>query len=95
MDWQSVQQLRARLPKGALSERDEHKLNALELSFREQLTLYKMGSVNPRELNISRGNYEPEIAGPNLGADVSGSDLIRLQWAYLLGHNGRTTTAVS
>jgi hypothetical protein len=85
MDWQSVQERRARLPKGALSERDEHKLNALELSFREQLTLYKMGSVNPRELNISRGNYEPEIAGLNLGADVSGSDLIRLQWAYLLG----------
>lgn len=85
MEWQKVQERRARLPKGALSEGDEHKLNALEQSFREQLTLYKMGSVNPRELNISRGNYEPEIAGLNLGADVSGSDLIRLQWAYLLG----------
>jgi predicted nucleic acid-binding Zn-ribbon protein len=83
-EWKDVQERRARLPKGALSTNDENKVGTLEASFRRQLVLYKMGSVNPQELNISRANYEPEIAGLNLGADVSGSDLIRLQWAYLL-----------
>lgn len=83
-EWKDVQERRTRLPKGALSPSDENKVGTLEASFRRQLVLYKMGSVNPQELNISRANYEPEIAGLNLGADVSGSDLIRLQWAYLL-----------
>ena len=73
------------LPKGALSDRDEKKISDLQLSFRNQLIGYKMGSVDPHELNISRDYYQPEIAGLNLGADVSGSDLIRMQWAYLLG----------
>jgi hypothetical protein len=48
-------------------------------------TVYRMGSVTVNDLRISQGSYEPEIAGLNLGADVSASDLIRLQWAYLLG----------
>jgi predicted nucleic acid-binding Zn-ribbon protein len=84
-DWKDVQERKGKLPRGALSSNDENKVNMLGESFRRQLVLYKMGSVNPQELNISRSNYEPEVAGLNLGADVSGSDLIRLQWAYLLG----------
>jgi predicted nucleic acid-binding Zn-ribbon protein len=84
-EWKNVQERQARLPKGALSQRDEQKLGALQNSFRRQLWLYKMGSVDVSELKISQGNYEPEIAGLNLGADVAASDLIRLQWAYLLG----------
>src|SRR5438876_11279020 len=44
-----------------------------------------MGRVTVSDLNISPGNYEPETAGLNLVADVAASDLIRLQWAYLLG----------
>lgn len=84
-DWKDVQERRARLPKGALSGADENKINAFEQIFRQQLLQYKMGSVDPRELNISRDNYAPELGLLNLKADVSGSDLIRLQWAYLLG----------
>jgi hypothetical protein len=84
-EWKSVQERRSRLPKGALSEKDENKLNSFQQLLRQQLVLYKMGSLRPNELTISRDNYVPEVAGINLGADVSASDLIRLQWAYLLG----------
>ena len=84
-EWKAAQERQARLPKGALSQRDEQKLAGLQNSFRRQLGLYKMGSVTVSDLKISQGNYEPEIAGLNLGADVAASDLIRLQWAYLLG----------
>ena len=84
-EWKAVLERRARLPKGALSDNDERKIAELQQAFRNQLLAYKMGSVDPNELNISRDYYQPEIAGLNLGADVSGSDLIRLQWAYLLG----------
>jgi hypothetical protein len=44
-----------------------------------------MGSLDVSEVRISPGSYEPEVAGVNLSADVSASDLIRLHWAYLLG----------
>ncbi len=84
-DWKDVQARRARLPKGALSVADENKINAFQEIFRQQLLQYKMGSVDPRELKISRDNYSPELGELNLRADVAGSDLIRLQWAYLLG----------
>jgi hypothetical protein len=66
------------------SAADENKINAFQEIFRQQLLQYKMGSVDPRELNISRDNYAPELGELNLRADVSGSDLIRLQWAYLI-----------
>lgn len=85
LEWKNVQERRARLPKGALSDSDENKINMFQHSFRQQLVLYSMGSLNPAELNISRDNYVPEAPDINLAADVSGSDLIRLQWAYLLG----------
>jgi predicted nucleic acid-binding Zn-ribbon protein len=85
VEWRDVQERRARLPKGALSAGDESKISTFQQSFRQQLVLYSMGSLNPAELNISRDNYVPEVSGLNLRADVSGSDLIRLQWAYLLG----------
>ena len=73
------------LPKGALSERDQKKISTLQDSFQQQLTQYKMGSLDVAEVKISPGSYEPEVAGVNLSADVSASDLIRLHWAYLLG----------
>jgi hypothetical protein len=84
-EWLDVQERLRKLPKGALSERDEAKINALQNSFQQQLTQYKMGSIAVAVVRISSGSYEPEVAGVNLGADVSASDLIRLHWAYLLG----------
>lgn len=84
-EWLDVQERLRKLPKGALSERDEAKINMLQNSFQHQLTRYKMGSLAVAEVRISPGSYEPEVAGVNLSADVSASDLIRLHWAYLLG----------
>jgi len=84
-EWLNVQERLKALPKGALSERDQKKLSNLQDSFRQQLTQYKMGSLDVAEVRISPGSYEPEAAGVNLSADVSASDLIRLHWAYLLG----------
>jgi hypothetical protein len=84
-EWLDVQERLKMLPRGALSERDERKLATLQRSFHQQLTLYKMGSLDVAEVKISPGTYEPEVAGVNLSADVSASDLIRLHWAYLLG----------
>jgi hypothetical protein len=84
-EWLEVQERLKKLPKGALSERDEKKIATLQTSFQQQLTQYKMGSLAVNEVKISPGSYEPEVAGVNLSADVSASDLIRLHWAYLLG----------
>jgi hypothetical protein len=84
-EWLDVQERFKKLPKGALSENDEAKISVLQSSFQQQLTQYKMGSIAVPEVRISSGSYEPEVAGVNLGADVSASDLIRLHWAYLLG----------
>jgi hypothetical protein len=84
-EWLEVQDRLKKLPKGALSERDEKKIATLQTSFQQQLTQYKMGSLAVNEVRISPGSYEPEVAGVNLSADVSASDLIRLHWAYLLG----------
>jgi hypothetical protein len=84
-EWLDVQERLRKLPKGALSERDEKKITTLQEVFQEQLILYKMGSLEVSEVKISPGTYEPEVSGVNLSADVSASDLIRLHWAYLLG----------
>jgi hypothetical protein len=84
-EWLEVQERLRKLPKGALSERDQAKINTFQNSFQQQLTKYKMGSLAVGEVKISPGSYEPEVAGVNLSADVSASDLIRLHWAYLLG----------
>jgi hypothetical protein len=84
-EWKQVEERRLRLPKGSLSDNDQNKVAALETSIKNQLGFYHMESLDPKAVNISRGNYEPEVAGLNLSADVSASDLIRLQWAYLLG----------
>ena len=84
-EWLDAQERFKKLPKGALSERDEKKIALLQVSFQQQLIQYKMGSLAVGEVKISPGSYEPEVAGVNLSADVSASDLIRLHWAYLLG----------
>jgi len=84
-EWKEVEERRSRLPKGSLSDNDQNRVNVLEVSFRNQLELYHMESLDPKTVTISRGDYDPEVAGLNLSADVSASDLIRMQWAYLLG----------
>lgn len=83
-EWLEIQERLNVLPKGALSDRDQQKLSAMENSFHQQLKQYKMGSLDVAEVKISPDTYQPEVAGVNLTADVSGSDLIRLHWAYLL-----------
>ena len=84
-EWLEVQDRLKKLPKGALSERDQKKISTWQDSFRQQLRQYKMGSLDVAEVKISLDTYEPEVERLNLKADVSASDLIRLHWAYLLG----------
>jgi len=84
-EWLDVQERQKKLPKGALSERDQKKLSTWQDSFQQQLMQYKMGSLDINEVKISLDTYEPEAEKLNLKADVSASDLIRLHWAYLLG----------
>ena len=83
-EWLDVQERLKKLPKGALSENDEAKINQMQTSFQDQLTEYKMGSLAVSGVTISPSSYEPEAASINLSADVSASDLIRVHWAYLL-----------
>ena len=84
-EWLDVQERLKKLPKGALSERDQKKISTWQDSFQQQLTQYKMGSLDVAEVKISLDTYEPQADNLNLKADVSASDLIRLHWAYLLG----------
>jgi len=83
-EWNSAMGRKARLPKGALSDNDEKKLHDLQTIFQRQLHSYGFGSSDERRVTISRGDYEPELADINLAADSAASDVIRLQWAYLL-----------
>jgi len=84
-EWLDVQERLKKLPKGALSDRDQAKISSWQDSFHHQLAQYKMGSLDVAEIKISLDTYEPQVERLNLKADVSASDLIRLHWAYLLG----------
>ena len=83
-EWATVQERIRKLPKGNLSPRDFEKLKALQESVQQQLRLYGFGSVDPALVTISPDNYEPELSDMNLAADAAASDVIRLQWAYLI-----------
>jgi predicted nucleic acid-binding Zn-ribbon protein len=83
-EWNAVLERRRRLPAGALSENDEGKVDDLQKRFQDQLTAYGFGSSDEKRVTISRSDYEPELSDINLAADSAASDVIRLQWAYLL-----------
>jgi predicted nucleic acid-binding Zn-ribbon protein len=83
-EWNAALERRRRLPAGALSENDEAKLDDLQNRFQGQLTAYGFGSSDEKRVTISRTDYEPELSDINLAADSAASDVIRLQWAYLL-----------
>ena len=84
-EWNSALARRAKLPKGTLSANDENKLEGLQSVFQNQLRFYGFGSSDQNRIMISRSDYEPELTDINLAADSAASDVIRLQWAYLLG----------
>jgi len=83
-EWNTAMARKARLPKGSLSGNDEKKLSDLQAIFQKQLRSYGFGSSDESRVTISRGDYEPELTDINLAADSAASDVIRLQWAYLL-----------
>ena len=56
----------------------------LQSNFQSQLSTYGFGSADAKRVTISRNDYEPELTDINLAADAAASDVIRLQWAYLL-----------
>lgn len=84
-DWDTLQERIKRLPKGALSKEDDAKLQALQNSLQLQLRSYGFRSVGSELVTVSRDYYEPELSDMNLAADAAASDVIRLQWAYLIG----------
>lgn len=84
-EWNAAMERRAKLPKGTLSKEDGRKLDELQHVFQNQLGAYGFGSSDPTRVTISRDDYEPELTDINLAADAAASDVIRLQWAYLLG----------
>jgi len=83
-EWSAALDRKRRLPPGTLSENDEAKLSDLQDRFQNQLNSYGFGSSDEKRVMISRSDYEPELADINLAADAAASDVIRLQWAYLL-----------
>jgi hypothetical protein len=84
-EWNTAMERRRRLPSGTLSAADEGKLSSLQSKFQSQLNVYGFGSSDEKRVTISRSDYEPELTDINLAADAAASDVIRLQWAYLLG----------
>jgi len=84
-EWNAAQDRRRRLPTGTLSNSDEVKLSNLQNKFQNQLGAYGFGSSDEKRVTISRSDYEPELTDINLAADAAASDVIRLQWAYLIG----------
>jgi hypothetical protein len=84
-DWNILLDRLKKLPKGVLSQSDEAKRKDLERSIQEQLQSYGFGSVGSDLITVSKDYYEPELSDMNLAADAAASDVIRLQWAYLLG----------
>jgi hypothetical protein len=83
-EWSAVLERHRVLPKNMLSSRDFDKLAELQRSLQAQLRLYGFESVDPGLVTISRDYYEPELEEINLAADAAASDVIRLQWAYLI-----------
>jgi hypothetical protein len=83
-EWNAAMDRRRRLPAGTLSDSDEAKLRNLQERFQSQLNAYGFGSSDAKRVTISTSDYEPELTDINLAADAAASDVIRLQWAYLL-----------
>ena len=83
-EWSAVLERHRRLPKGTLSDADVTKVSELQRSLQAQLRIYGFESVDPSLVTISHDYYEPELEEINLAADAAASDVIRLQWAYLI-----------
>jgi hypothetical protein len=91
-EWMAIQAEMESLPSGDLSGDDEIKLAHLERLFVEQLASYRLSSVAPASMQISRESYKPIHEGFDIEFNNSASDLIRTHWAYLNGmlEMGRT-----
>lgn len=84
--WNELQTELTKIPKDDLSSEDETKIDRFKRIFVEQLKAYKMTSVNPNKVSISKDNYRPIYEGMplNLQFDLSASDFIRTIWSYLM-----------
>lgn len=85
-EWMSNQKAIDALPDDDLSDSDRAKLKRLEELFIEQARDYGVTSLEPDSLAISNQDYKPiQRQGFELDFDLSASDTIRAQWAYLHG----------
>lgn len=84
-DWMKLQEQKASLPSGDLTDRDRQKLAEFRQIFLDQLQAYGFRSLDPNSIEISLDNYRPVHEGIDLQFDLSASDTIRTIWAYRLG----------
>lgn len=83
--WNDLQEQKANLPDGHLSEEDKGKLNKLASLLTSQLDQYDLRSLSPDDFGVSFDTYHPIYQEFDLGFDLAASDVIRLVWSYLVG----------
>jgi hypothetical protein len=84
-EWARVLGDEARLRDQGTPEADTDKIRALQSHFLTQLQEYGVTSLPISELTISEYTYQPELAGFDLGFEMSASDMVRCIWAYRIG----------
>jgi hypothetical protein len=82
--WRRIQTDLDKIPEG-LSNGDKAKLQALQMTYVNQLVEYGFKSIPPADIQISIENYRPMFEGFDLGFNLSASDSIRNIWAYTFG----------
>jgi len=80
-----IQRKVSALPEGEFSHDDQAKLKSLQTSMREQLREYGFGSFEPEAIEVSWDTYRAVTEGSDITWRVSASDMVRTNWAYLVG----------
>ncbi|MBW3663367.1 MAG: hypothetical protein KY469_09735 [Actinobacteria bacterium] len=82
---EELEERRDQLRSARLSARDREKVQAFGDFLRDQLSDYGLGSIPVTSIELDEDSYRPSVEGFDLHFELSGSDLIRLIWSYMLG----------
>jgi hypothetical protein len=72
------------MPDDRLTPEDRKKLDHLTDLIREQASSYGFSTFPANEIEIAPDSFRPQKEGFEIGFELSGSDAIRLKWAYHL-----------
>ncbi|WP_281699548.1 AAA family ATPase [Cetobacterium somerae] len=72
------------LPKNNFSKQTEEKLEELKISLLKYLNKFVLTGENIERTEISKETYLPIIDDFNIKINISASDFIRIQWAFIL-----------